>query len=329
MLKGRTEWWLCVVGLVCALLGVCVVYELYAATQYSLWKRTHKQQGWLAGAPLTVKSSNEKLKWEYAPNRQKEYVGVLYETNAHGFRDHAYELSKPAETFRIAFVGDSVTMGFHNALDDAFVKQLEQRYQQAHQGPGNVECLQCAVNGYHAGQIAELIRATVLSFQPDAIVYMLHLNDFDWEDAAGNMHLYFQRPRRFLPKAIEKLTDRLRFGATEYYHRHFLKKRAEVMQAIAQMADDTRRADTDFIVVILPTLIGAAGFAVEDYYVADLHEQIREACEQLGVSVIDLRPLFEARGLIPEDIAVDSWHFNAAGNRIVAEILEEQLPFDW
>ena len=118
--------------------------------------------------------------------------------NRWGFRDRDYETpGKPADTHRIAFLGDSVTLGLGVAAEDVFVR----RFEDAANGLGlgyTVQALNFSVDGYNTVQVNELLRTKVLPFAPDKVIYVLCLNDFDFADASGMKIRYFRKPKSFL-----------------------------------------------------------------------------------------------------------------------------------
>ena len=81
-------------------------YELVKHVEYYRWRETFDNFGWLG--KVTIASPNPVLMWEYRPYGQFEQV----KTNRYGFRDRDYEsTTKPDNILRIAFAGDSATLG--------------------------------------------------------------------------------------------------------------------------------------------------------------------------------------------------------------------------
>ena len=119
-------------------------------------------------------------------------------TNRYGFRDLDREsTAKPDGTFRIVFAGDSVTLGVGIPLETTFVRRFEMEANQM-ESQYRIQALNFAVDGYNTPQICEMIRSKVMSFSPDKVVYVMCLNDFDFELSSGDKILYFRKPRSFL-----------------------------------------------------------------------------------------------------------------------------------
>jgi GDSL-like Lipase/Acylhydrolase family len=104
--------------------------------------------------------------------------------NSRGFRDHEYPLEKPAGTYRIAVIGDSIAFGYCTddvllPIDDVFAKVLERRLN-ADVSRRQVEVINMSVSGYDTPQEVEFLEQKGLVFQPDLVVVAYCLND-RWE----------------------------------------------------------------------------------------------------------------------------------------------------
>ena len=89
-------------------------------------------------------------------------------------RDHETTREKPAGTFRILAIGDSVTFGFGCRLDDTYVKVLERQMQ------AEVEHGEVLNAGIVAGSLIyyyHFVRASAASFNPDLVLISLVMND--------------------------------------------------------------------------------------------------------------------------------------------------------
>ena len=118
------------------MLFVALVEGVFGS-RYESWKLTYANNGdWYGG--LTTVSKNPVLMWEYRPDSESNGLRIKIRTNRYGFRDYDYEsVAKPTNVSRIAFIGDSVTLGLkvdhilgHGAPDVVF------------EGVGRVRCRQ-------------------------------------------------------------------------------------------------------------------------------------------------------------------------------------------
>ena len=94
-----------------AILTLAVGYELVERVRYERWRASYDNGGNFGR--ITIPSPNPVLMWEYKPYGERPDRPVV-RTNRWGFRERDYDrLEKPEGTDRIAFIGDSVTLGFY------------------------------------------------------------------------------------------------------------------------------------------------------------------------------------------------------------------------
>ena len=303
-----------------ALLVLAVGSEVAAQVGYYRWRAGFDNEGWLDR--LTIASPNPVLLWEYRP--YGEAGGVL--TNRYGFRDVDYETpAKAPGVRRTAFIGDSVTLGMGVPPGQTFAAlagELSTKTGLA------IQTLNFGVDGYNALQIGELLTARVLAFQPDHVVYVLCLNDFDFTDSSGRKTSYFRKPRFFLPLSIERRYRALR--GTEFHHFHYEQHRTEVFEAIEAMAATARTNRARFTLAIVPVFPDRTSDAeyFARYPFRDIHEGIRLFAASREMRVHDLLDDFARQPPPPGRYALDLWHLSAEGHRVVAEALAPDLGPD-
>jgi hypothetical protein len=96
--------------------------------------------------------------------------------NARGFRDGMYAVPKPAGTYRVCVVGDSMTMGLEVPLESTYPKLLEKQLRA--QGK-NAEVINCGMSGTGTGQQLLGFRKNIAPLQPDMLIVGYHLGDND------------------------------------------------------------------------------------------------------------------------------------------------------
>lgn len=96
-------------------------------------------------------------------------------TNRWGFRDRDRTLDKPAGTFRIALMGDSVVEGAHVNPDQVMNIQMEKQLQA--KGYHNVEVMDFAVEGIGTTQELIMYEQNVRQFHPDMVIVGFSDND--------------------------------------------------------------------------------------------------------------------------------------------------------
>jgi hypothetical protein len=138
--------------------------------------------------------------------------------NALGLRDRAYDRDKPDGVRRVVVLGDSVTYGPTLPLEGTFDNQLEDRLIRA--SDGHVEVLNLAVPGYNSEQEAARLRLRALDLDPDLVVVMWTINDFEATPTVvvtddGVHYVHHERPGipLALPLAPRLQVDLLRTSA--------------------------------------------------------------------------------------------------------------------
>ena len=124
-------------------------------------------------------SANPRLVFEPVPGLRVETAG-LWEgysgtANRLGYRDRDHPLAKPAGSFRIVVLGDSIAEGM--GVDDSaaiFPALLERRFRAEGR---HVEVLNFAVTGYNTDQAVETLATRALDFAPDLVLLAYCLND--------------------------------------------------------------------------------------------------------------------------------------------------------
>ncbi|MCC6544282.1 MAG: hypothetical protein IT392_07235 [Nitrospirae bacterium] len=310
-------------------------YEIYKRFfWYEKWKSNYSVNGDWYGM-MTIPSKDEVLMWEYRPygSYENSKLGFKIETNRFGFRDEDYEtVVKPEDVYRVAFIGDSTTLGFKVNKDDVFVKQFQNLANNA-MPDGKVQALNFGIDGYNTIQIHELLKTRVLAYSPDKVVYMLNLNDFDLWNASGNKILYFKKPKLFFLRELYRVVTEWNLGNKyDYYHLYFNRNKDTVYSHILKMRDLLEEKKVKFLVVILPSY----EYDFKKYESADLNEMIRSYLTSNKIEVFDLLPEFIKQDKLPSFYMVepdDHWHPNKEGHRVIAQglfrpILSDRLSRD-
>ena len=103
--------------------------------------------------------------WSWPENK------VYLRYNSEGFRDREHTKTKPANTLRIAVVGDSFAEGRQVPLESTFWSVLEERLQLSPALEGiNVEVLNFGVSGYGTAEELLTLRQRVWQYSPDVVV---------------------------------------------------------------------------------------------------------------------------------------------------------------
>ncbi len=318
------------VGLAVAALLLTTVAAEVGLQVREQWQRA-EFRGTRSEAELITMSAPPPLLYRLKPN----FAGV---TNSAGFRDLERAQDKPTGTYRIAAVGDSVTMQLEIPFEQLYVQRLQHRLEQE-LPEMRVEILNFGVTGYGAAQTSALLARDVATFSPDAVVWQFHFNDGAdpiLDGGNGQLGRYY-RPldlqlRFHVDRLLALQRKRAVLAATvpPVAHRDLQRLVAnwtEVTRATASAAAWAHGVGAPVFLFLYPSWPSAAsweGFLTPgDRAVV---ERLRRHLEELGFSVLDLLPLLEPWSPVQLRASPDDpWHPNAEGHRVVAEAVADWL----
>lgn len=102
-----------------------------------------------------------------------------YAINALGFRGPEITREKPANTVRVVLLGDSVAFGWGVDEADGVRARLERKLATWYGDVRQVEVVNLAVPGIHAGHEFERFRRHGLALEPDVVVILFNVNDVE------------------------------------------------------------------------------------------------------------------------------------------------------
>lgn len=308
------------------------IFEFYENYEYQKWKKGFEQSSeWRGG--LTVASSNPVLMWEYRPNAEyfNRYVDYSINTNNFGFRDKNFQREKKRNEFRTAFIGDSVTLGLGVKQENTFVNLLNRMANQQDSG-ATQEFMNFGIDGFNAIQISELLKAKVLQFYPNLVVYVLCINDFDFEDASGQKIKFFQKPKSFIFEKLKVVFGQIsNYGllSDEEYHKfHFQKNHRKVFGEIRKMKTLLDSKMVNFQIVIMP-IFSPDHSDFENYPLIEIHNLINRELEMQEIIHLDLLDSLRATGRPPSYFSRDVWHPNNIGHLFIAEQIDHHLALHY
>lgn len=317
------------IATIAAVLGV---WEVGLRTQ-------HARNRPASATKAAVASENRDLMWEFRPNSIRGYKSrdadgnrIAARINRWGFRDRDYpSQEKSGGVFRVAFLGDSVVEGMDVHLESTLVRQFE-RLANGGSSRRQVEAMNFGVSGYNAPQVAEVLETRAMDFAPDLLVYVMHLNDFDFDDASARLIDHFARPRSHLWTEFRRRLRSPRQSSEDNVSYYFRLNHRTVYATVSEMRAFSDQHETPFVVALLPE------FRTEDapvpcgfYPYGEIHAEIVAELRGDGVHVIDLLDyLANGEGPCLTEMALnagDPWHPNALGHGEIARTLHEQLRY--
>lgn len=254
------------------------------------------------------RSDNPRLVYEARPNTDWKFpVGRKpFRTNSAGFRDDEFAMPKPEGTYRIAVIGDSVTVGWEVAREDIYPQSLEAMLRDEGK---RVDVLNLGVMGYNSIQEVEMLRVRGLALAPDLVIVGYVIND-DLVKGQG--------PSGAFDKSFSRLLDRLRIGVRRLAHILGESVAEEAFRELAAMAG---AANFAVLVVIFPAMEPGS-----EYPHHARHVEIAELGRRHGFDVLDLLPAFRKAGFRNLRVADgDVLHPNARGHRLAAREIAAHL----
>lgn len=240
------------------------------------------------------------------------------EFNADGVRDRAHPVEKLAGTWRLVFLGDSVTMGAGIEPKDAYPELLESRLKS--QGHA-VEVFNVALWGWSTRQQRIAYDRLVRKYRPDQVVLAVCLND------VAELQNNLARPPRWLSTLHERSALVRRIVNAPAREIRDVEQLFE--QADSQTVREGWRRFFDEVRALKAAVVGDGAafslivfpfrFQVEKDAPPPLaQEQVQQFCRQEGLRCDDLLPAVRAVG---EAAFVDYDHLSPAGTRVVAQAI--------
>jgi lysophospholipase L1-like esterase len=273
------------------------------------------------------------------PNVRGVYQGVLHRTNSAGMRGPEVTLRPPPGVFRIAVIGDSITMGHGVEEEQTYVARVERALNET--GPGRYELLNLGVSGMNIHHSVKRLIHLGLDYEPDLIVYGFTLNDIEGpayvantpEDQRAYLRLLgrFADSRSALLRALWPRLVNLRsawrplpgsYEAT-LERNYFQRPRAwaQVARGLDRLAAIGRQRDVCVVVLVHPAVARLRmGHPFTRFY-----DHVQAEAEARGLFAVQAWPYFRGRDAARLRFNVVDSHPNAEGHRLLAEALLDGL----
>lgn len=99
-----------------------------------------------------------------------EWQGIPVDINSHGLRGPETTYDKPAGTFRILNLGDSVVMGWGVREEETYGRRLEQWLNEQSAGDLNYEVINAGVPGWNLANALAYLEAEGVKYEPDLVL---------------------------------------------------------------------------------------------------------------------------------------------------------------
>jgi hypothetical protein len=277
---------------------------------------------WKYAREVKVRDMRPDLGHRHRPHAEAKLMGVDVRTDSRGFRSPEIDAKAAPGVARIAFVGDSITMGWGVAERDTFAHQVIAALTAAGR---KVDGFNLGVGNYNTLQELTLFRDAGAAMKPDIIVLAYFLNDAEPmpEYPARAWLMEHSAAWVVLTYRIDSLLRQ--FGEApdwKRYYRTLYDNDAtgwtETRKALAKFAAAARDLNAKLVVFNVPELR-----ELEPYPFADISAKVRSQVEGLGVPFVDLLPA--VRDLEPSTlwVTVPDPHPNA---RAMSAFTRQMVP---
>ncbi|MFZ0544601.1 MAG: SGNH/GDSL hydrolase family protein [Candidatus Promineifilaceae bacterium] len=319
-------------------------------------KTAQGQYGWTLVASRRMKQvfkgASDQLYYLYQPDKDYLWEGIPVHTNSRGLRDDEVAIPKPAGTYRILNVGDSIVFGWRVELEETYGKQLQASLNNGI-ADQPVEVVNAGMPGWSLEASRNFLLQEGLDYQPDAIILSIAVvNDmtstpvtrpentiFTWLRDNTYSWPFLTTEARFLlarqvgPEAIPVLNPPQ--DARSYYPQNENNPiYDQVWQYVLDMRDAAQEKGIPFITIVFPT-----AFQLNSANHPNVAQRtLMERAEADGVTMIDLLPIYaEACAAVGPDacegyenaLFADVWmHPNPTGHQLAADQLLALWPFE-
>lgn len=300
--------------------------------------------------PLIQLSSNPELLYELKPNLDLLFHESRVLTGADGARVGQHSTSQSAQALRVAVLGDSTAFGWRVNYEDSYPELYRQKLEAISNRP--IELRNYAVPGYNSKQELLVFQEKLTSFQPNLLI--LHYDHNDADPTGQGFPPDFMPPEfgdNPLNSALLKLTIRQIFrlrantlgavGDKQPKQAQGYKSNDEAylehLQALSELADQTRNRRIPVVVIIFDAFIQAHDNLETDQHYLHLHKPLLAEFAEMGFYSLDLYPLYQAEMRARSWFDLSEWwiskeepvdaHPGPAGHAYIAEQLIKATLF--
>ena len=279
--------------LLVAVLGLCLLSFEALVRVFLDDGMLYELEMWKYATDVKMRDPQPDIGHRHRPGAQEQLMGVSVRTNSLGLR--STEIDQPAKpgVARIAFVGDSITLGWGVAEQETFANRVLEALAKAGR---KVDGFNLGVGNYNTTQELALYRKIGARLKPDIIVLAYFINDAEpmpqyldtsWLDrnSAGWTVL------RYRLDTVSRT-----FGETpdwkKYYRDLYAPNAAgwqETRKALGSFAAEARQTGAKLVVFNIPELRELA-----PYPFGDITDKVRAVVERDKVPFVDLLPTVQS-----------------------------------
>jgi hypothetical protein len=266
-----------------------------------------------------------------APNQQTRRFGNQIEINAYSMRSPAITPTRPAQTWRILMLGDSIVNGgWWTNQNQTLSALLQAQLQRLNSRP--VEVLNASANSWSPrNELAYLRRFG--SFESQTLILVINTDDLfgtaPYSVVVGRDRNY---PNHKPPLALAEVLSRYVFKAKPIPELAAIQAEGGDrvgfnLEAIRQIRDVAAQTDTRFMLLLTPLLRELGKPGPRDYE-RQARQQLQDFAASAGILYIDFLPIFNAQP-DPKSFYHDHIHLNQQGNRQVVQVIYDKIEAEF
>ena len=327
--------------------GIAYLWERNQANSQYAWELVASRR--LKWIPYPEPESGYTL---MKPGSHYEWQGIPVEINSHGLRSPETTYEKPANSYRILNLGDSVVMGWGVRQEETYGQLLQEQLNELSSASMQYEVINAGVPGWNLGNALAYLKAEGLRYQPDLILLDITIvNDIYGENALARQNqspvIEWLRANTYTwpflsiqmqwIKARNDGRERIDVidppkEARSYFPLDAKDERWDQLWGwIEGMAAVAEENGSDFALILFPMEFQT----LDRSYSTLAQEVLAERAQTAGLLVLDLLPAFQAAcrekpggacQLEDRYLFADVWmHPSALGHGITATELERYL----
>jgi GDSL-like Lipase/Acylhydrolase family len=237
---------------------------------------------------------------------------VVDRVNSLGFREREVPRDKPKDTYRIAVIGDSLTMGGGVLDGERFSDLLEARLNARRRSDLTYQVLNFGRVGWDTDHELEGLRTLVLKASPDFVLLQWYVNDFENGDYGDRPHpalltpwdsvntLLRARSALYSTLQAQWVTVQEKLGWVDTYADYLYWRFGDpdgpgsthAITGIREFIEECQDHGIPMSIVLFPHV--DADLSAGRYRFSYLHDRVLDACRREGATCVDLRSTFAA-----------------------------------
>ncbi len=260
-------------------------------------------------------------------------------TNSHHLRDTEIPLDKPPHTYRIAVVGNSVTIGHGIPQSLLFTELIEKDFEERFHNQPKIDVINAGQTSFNINHFELFTEEFVYQYQPDLIIYQFNWNDLAVLSRMDGRRFPDQIPERGFRKFILKhskiclnlyrLTSPRDFAGRllGYYDDRLIVD--GFYSDLFNWIKNVESRDIPFAILIVPYAIEIQAMdkypEIAKQFVSRKNVMVRKI-QDAGIELFDVSSQFRENYLEHhEDLFMDHGHLSIKGHALVADLIEDYL----